>query len=117
MIDADKLIKVLKHHADTTPYFFSEKRDAYRHCIDIIKNLSLETKTSDWIPCGERLPEKRGRYIATVMYKSKDSAPYDTIEAFYSKLDNKWRDVIDDAELDIIAWMPLPEPYKGEENE
>ena len=67
----------------------------YSEVEEIIK--ALEQR---WIPVSERLPEDENKdylvclddgYIATIMY-----------DGF-----GKW--LIDDAE--IIAWIPLPEPY------
>ena len=52
-----------------------------------------------WIPCGERLPEERGFYLTT----TKDKAVY----CDYWNEDN-----FDRTEM-VIAWMPLPEPWRG----
>ena len=61
-----------------------------------------ERKTVEWIPCSERLPEERGLYLTT----TKDKAVY----CDYWNEDN-----FDRTEM-VIAWMSLPEPYKGEES-
>ncbi len=64
-----------------------------------------------WIPCSERLPEKpRANYYDGYIVQTRHvmqpfSAYWDGIE---------WTDDDDDAVDDVIAWMPLPEPYKGE---
>ena len=63
-----------------------------------------------WIPCSERLPEKFGDYLVSVKrhgwnceeYIENDIAYWDDLEGFHK------------AE-EVLAWMPLPEPYKGEE--
>lgn len=63
-----------------------------------------------WIPCSERLPSKplggEDGYVVQDMC---------VIEPFSAYWDGeKWTDD-EDYVLDyIIAWMPLPEPYKGE---
>ena len=54
-----------------------------------------------WIPCSERLPEKKGMYLASV----KD---YVVMEMWSGT--GWWA-------TKPIAWMPLPEPWKGEKNE
>lgn len=63
-----------------------------------------------WIPCSERLPEERGCYLVTYKWKGKHSGTVytetDVIE--YDEMREKW--VCGDG--DIIAWMPLPQPYK-----
>ena len=71
-----------------------------------------------WVPCSERMPEK---YIGEWLCCTKDGEimilPYDTPgdgskECVFYELD-------DDGYLyntyDVVAWMPLPEPYKQSE--
>ena len=72
-----------------------------------------------WIPCSERLPSKDGRYLVCMNWD------YDNIETL------NWADgwnccreingkVQRESEIDgadIIAWMPLPTPYKGGDDE
>lgn len=76
-------------------------------------------KTEHWIPCSERLPEEDGQYIITVKYKHVDG--YDDIYAEHGEWsDGKW-DMFcfgHCGEVEsITAWMPLPEPYKGDEHD
>lgn len=66
-----------------------------------------------WIPCSERLPKEDGQYLITVKYKHVDG--YDDIYAEHGDwYDAKW-DMFCFGHCgeveDIIAWMPLPEPY------
>lgn len=65
-----------------------------------------------WIPCSERLPEKSGTYIVTGMWKGE------TREIWMCKLlvlESFGAGWCNDARKPVIdAWMPLPEPYKGE---
>ena len=72
---------------------------------EIIKDIIGECDSYDkWIPVSERLPEEDTKvylvcfadgYIASIMYSSE-----------------RW--LIDVCEDDIIAWMPLPDPYKAD---
>ena len=66
---------------------------------DQIKDLPSAQPEQRWIPCGERLPEERGFYLTT----TKDKAVY----CDYWNEDN-----FDRTEM-VIAWMPLPEAYRG----
>ena len=61
-----------------------------------IEALEQESKTG-WIPVSERLPEKSGQYLVTV-------------KKGYMLL-GLWCGIKDDW-INVIAWMPLPEPYK-----
>ena len=71
-----------------------------------------------WIPCAERLPEK---YIGEWLCCTDDGQilvlPYDTPGdgskecVFYRWDDNGYMYET----YNVVAWMPLPEPWKGEE--
>ena len=61
-----------------------------------------------WIPCGERLPEDEKEVLITIFEDS-------IYLGWYDLTDKQWRtEEFDCEEGEVIAWMPLPEPYKGE---
>jgi hypothetical protein len=96
---------------------------------DFLKWLNSEAMNcsefpNNWIPCSERLPEEYGEYLVT--YKSDGKQIFmDIIEYEMSyEFDHEknrfkgiWLFADDWQALDseVIAWMPLPEPYKGEQ--
>ena len=65
-----------------------------------------------WIPCSERLPEpeskeqRRGFYFTTNGYGSVGMTRYEFYDDFRK---TGWQ-----GDIRIDAWMPLPEPWKGE---
>lgn len=76
--------------------------------LDIVKillaDLEEDEKEHGWIPVSERLPED-GTYITTL-----DGELVGQEEPFTGMCgieNGKWDD-----EDSVIAWMPLPEPYK-----
>ncbi len=96
-------------------------------------------KPQQWIPCSERLPENTDPVNITwvnrnppVYYASIKDVPY-VATGCYCK--GKWwwysavcQDYLDeygesynvdavDEDIEIIAWMPLPEPYQEVEHE
>ena len=72
-----------------------------REAIDIaIKALEAEPH---WIPVAERLPEVSGCYLVSV--KNDHKRGYSKT-AWFEK--GAWF-----ARQDVIAWMPLPESFKG----
>ena len=89
-----------------------------------IKALDQEKKTGRWIPCSEMLPEKNGRYIVTRGLKACGSLWNRVYIVNYSDLMGLCKEKIwwsgnvgkSDFERhdDVLAWMPLPEPYKEE---
>lgn len=74
-----------------------------------------------WIPCSERLPNTNGIYIVT--RRISDGFEYQNItDACYFDGSNTWHDdtrVNHERKylVDVLAWMPLPEPYKEVEQD
>ena len=66
-----------------------------------------------WIPCSERLPEHGGRYLISVL----DGINRRTTVAPYLPRCKAWAMNGRMAYWKVIAWMPLPEPYKEDDNE
>ena len=91
---------------------------------DGIRNLpAIEPRRGRWIPVTERLPEENGMYLVTMTEKAKaEELGFDLDEIEVSKMrynSNGWQlprhipswinEVVKD---EVIAWMPVPEPYK-----
>lgn len=85
----------------------------YINCVlDNIRNLpSAEPK---WIPCSERLPEYGTKCLVTyALHEHNDCIV--TISYCYVQKEGFWSDRPFGHK--VIAWMPLPEPYKGKQDE
>ena len=67
---------------------------------------------SRWIPCSERMPDKSGTYLASTNMGDVGLAECDWDYEYGMYWSAEYLDV--DA---IVAWMPLPEPYKEKKNE
>lgn len=87
-----------------------------------------------WIPCSERLPEDSGDYLVRFSDEYiEDHSSLDLAEIEIERFDadcesfGYWVDRFDPVslgfvdsdwvELPIIAWMPLPEPWEGADDE
>ena len=94
--------KEAKHNSE-----FKKIYEAHRMSIK-----ALEQTT--WIPCSEQLPKKNGRYLCTVGTDYRNPR-----EMYYEpkgKNNRTWAS-LDRAYVEdcfVIAWMPLPKPWKGE---
>lgn len=94
-----------------------------------VEKMAIKALEPKWIPVLERLPEKRGDYLVTQKATFTDYVYisvagyalnlYDVDEYdFADKKRSGWYNY--DPEYgyyeidDVIAWMPLPEPYKAE---
>jgi hypothetical protein len=67
-----------------------------------------------WIPVSERLPEENGIYLAT--YDGEICGENEPFTGLAEYENGKWVDDEEDYQC-VIAWMPLPEPYKEENND
>jgi len=89
------------------------------HDVAITNRLNNLPSAQQWIPTSERLPEPEDEVLLTMDYKGRR----------YVELGNIWSDGTVHTYLDeyltpdgrkyrkVIAWMPLPEPWKGEQND
>ena len=65
-----------------------------------------KAKENRWIPCSERLPKENGEYLVTI--EMLDGTFEIDIDKF---MINKWNYY----EMETVtAWMPLLEPYRGD---
>ncbi len=69
-----------------------------------MKNHLSDLDNDGWIPVEERLPENNDDVLATTF-------DGDVICAWYNMASKKWFGY---EEEEIIAWRPLPEPYRPE---
>lgn len=78
--------------------------------IDIIESLP---PAQQWIPVEERLPEPGKRVIVTYerTYSDTGRTRRLVVDMIYSARTG-WNDT---PYIKTVAWMPLPDPYKGEE--
>lgn len=95
-----------------------------RMAIDALRQ--PERKTEHWISCKERLPEKDGDYIVTFEKGYASDYGLDPIGIAPFEVDCEgfgiWQEQFDThtlgslgsdwVDINVIAWMPLPEPYK-----
>ena len=82
--------------------------EAYRK----VRQIPIEKPEQRWIPVTERLPEDRTRVLVTIHtdYKGdKVRSSYYSGGYFCNDNGDCWR--VGDEPL--LAWMPIPEPYKG----
>ena len=72
-----------------------------------------------WIPVSERLPDKMGDYLVTLL---DDGRTWVEIALWNETFGGRWQAVlyndVDYSDIsNVIAWKPLPEPYQEGEQE
>ena len=87
-------------------------------------NFSTAVEVADrltWIPCSEGLPKQDGRYLCTVgaAYRNPREMYYAPKDLATETDENTWRDT-DEFYVHnwfVEAWMPIPEPWRGADDE
>lgn len=90
-------------------------------CVPLLIDSAINEMPSaepEWIPVSERLPERDDRYLITTfgIFKREyvEMAGFNTASKTWTQYDLEYGYVQVD---DVIAWMPMPEPYKAGESE
>jgi len=103
LVDREEVIKTVDKllPADT----LSKEYEAVFHMLGELYKIPV-VKRAQWIPCSERLPEENEFVLVTFGWfgRADDLA----VNIDYRR-DGDWAI----SEL-VTAWMPLPEPYGGE---
>jgi len=110
-IDAlDKVAEMFPYRIPGNAKTYRQYNEAWSDAIDAAEN-ALEALPSpqQWIPCSERLPED-GR---VVLWCNEHGSVFTT--AITARFDNSWAVGKRHRSSRMVAWMPLPEPWKGEE--
>jgi hypothetical protein len=79
--------------------------------MQIADIIETQPKVGEWIPVSERLPKEDRMVLCT----EKDTGIL--YLGFWLNIEDvevRWFDA-DGFSMDVVAWMPLPEPYKGVE--
>ena len=84
--------------------------------VSVLQRAYERIKATQWIPCRERLPEEYGDYLI-IWTDIRGEIFYEICE--YEPNDGWIGDITQafNGKYSVIAWMPLPEPYKGAEHE
>ena len=67
------------------------------------KKIPVNLVIDNWIPCSRKVPEEKGMYLTTTIDKG--------VYCDY------WNGVNFDRTELVIAWKPLPEPYKEDDDD
>lgn len=93
--------------------------NSYTYLFDQVDTMpeAKEDTEPHWIPCSERLPETTDAVLTTYIVNGDRSRRYVEESSYYGN-NGSWSSPWDEyrvagTSVDVIAWMPMPEPYKG----
>ena len=129
-IKVESIDTIVTMHGDK-PYYENKYRKVGDKCyhigyssyyLDVAleyrkKYFEVVERENNWIPCSERMPEEAYGCLVTVMdceaYSMED---FEIIYPEFVGWDGEtWNDGDgEEIPFEVIAWMPLPKPYKGE---
>lgn len=103
----------------TTARLLREAADTIEQLAAKVRAANMERSTAyyhgGWMPVKEGLPEDSGEYFVTVIDEDDETYRH-TGNAWYAHPKDydvekgEWRELMMDEK--VIAWMPLPEPYR-----
>ena len=109
LIDADALLDRIRN-----PYEQAQ----------VARWVNEQPTVNQWIPCSKRLPERGKDVLVTRDYDGRadhiKSCRYVEVASCYGEDDDvSWNSYSDEYKITpknhrVVAWMPLPEPFKGE---
>ena len=98
----------------------TEDRETYIQRFEALRMAieALQEKERKWIPVSERLPEDGCGVLVTVNGKHDNITFVNALEIAEYRNTEGWiiEGYLDWLNPNIIAWQPLPEPYKGGKN-
>lgn len=74
--------------------------------LELVRSLPSAQR---WIPVTERLPDEMGTYLVTLDYKEHGTG---VMSLWFHNEEIGWDLRVAD---EVTAWMPLPAPWKGED--
>lgn len=96
-----------KYIHDGDEQFDTKRKEELGMAIEALKS---DRPKGEWIPCSERLPEESGKYLIT----ANDGIHKRTTVAKYQNRHKTWEMTGRMAFWKVLAWMPMPSPWKGD---
>jgi hypothetical protein len=108
LIKREDAIKVVDSYIGTDPI------------VEKLKEVSSAESKQEWIPCSNMLPHaEKKEYWVCLNIGYQCQCRWTNVNHFWTDLTTDWHWHIMDIpkHTEVVAWMSLPEPWKGADNE
>ena len=101
LISRQDALKALDEMSYKSPHESATSVVRKKHFGEILEKFIMQQPSAQqWIPCSERLPDQNGKYLVVGRQKAINILKFDGGRWY-----GKWG---------VVAWMPLPSPYREE---
>ena len=91
----------------------SSEYESWYKADDIYNAIGCVPSAQQWIPCSERLPHGSCSDLVNVsIHDDSGDTPFDCTSCGWVTPDGEYWIVDGEINNHVIAWMPLPEPWK-----
>ena len=96
--------------------------EQYNQMAERLTELEYKEAERRWIPCSERLPDIKEHHVSEpcIVYCKNHAYGFAALEenifgqvCWNCERDDEYHEPLGE----VLAWMPLPEPWRGEEHE
>lgn len=118
LIDADELIRKIDPIIEAENQIYRRESWGFAvKCRDAIEEMPT-IEPQRWIPVAERLPHGSCSDLVNVsIHDDSGDTPFDYTSCGWVTTDGEYWIVDNEINNHVIAWMPLPEPYKERRTE
>lgn len=99
---------------DVSEHYTDKGREWHPHVDFMVEAIQDLPSAQRWIPVTERLPEEGKQVLVCddggFIYTAEGETRSDGEWQWYESVEYRPME-------DVVAWMPLPEPWRGEEDE
>lgn len=119
LISRQAALDAIQQRADRVDSVYSAFWEGLIIAQDIVENIPSAEPVPKWTPVTEALPEEDMEVLVTVRFDgTQDVKPSVYVETA-SQIGGTWTSYTDEWKVSpskhhVIAWMPLPEPWRGE---